>query len=84
MSDLMLLGVLRAPTPEPDNILGISQLVDRARQAADRIEQQDKRIAELEGVIGLAPMPCADDRRFWIQYGRWQAQALAALKEGDK
>jgi len=39
MSGLMLLGVLRAPTPEPDNILGIAQLADRARQAADEIER---------------------------------------------
>ena len=45
MSDLMLLGVLRAPTPEPDNILGIAQLADRARQAADEIERLS---AELE------------------------------------
>ena len=44
MSDLMLLGVLRAPAPEPDNVLGIAQLVDRARQAANRIEELEAKV----------------------------------------
>lgn len=51
MSDLMLLGALRAPTPEPDDILGIAQLADRARQAADELEAKDKRIIELEAIV---------------------------------
>ena len=48
MSDLMLLGVLRAPAPEPDNVLGIAQLVDRARQAADEIERLEAHCAGVE------------------------------------
>ena len=47
MSDQMLLGVLRAPAPHPDHPLGIIQLVDRARQAADLIESQAKEIEQL-------------------------------------
>jgi len=62
MSDLMLMGVLRAPTPEPDNVLGIAQLADRARQAADEIERlegalelvgEDKKVQRLEGAAEM-------------------------------
>lgn len=48
MSDLMLLGVLRMPvTPQSDE-LTLRQYIDRGRQAADLIEQQQARIAKLE------------------------------------
>ena len=45
MSDVMLLGVLRAPYPETP--LELSQLVQRARQAADAIEARDAELAAL-------------------------------------
>ena len=48
MSDLMILGVLRMPvTPQSDE-LTLRQYIDRGRQAADLIDQQQARIAELE------------------------------------
>lgn len=51
MSDLMLLSVLRMPvTPQSDE-LTITQYINRGRQAADLIEQQQKRIAELEATV---------------------------------
>ena len=64
MGDLMLLGVLRAPTPEPDDVLGISQLADRARQAADRIEELEAALAKSceEGREHLIQCPVATDR----------------------
>jgi hypothetical protein len=43
VSEIMLLGVLRAPH-DPDNFLAMVQLIARAREAADRIE-------ELEGAL---------------------------------
>lgn len=52
MSDTMLIGALRAPyrvngeiTTDP---LLLAQLIDRAQEAADRIEADAARIAELE------------------------------------
>ena len=52
MSDVMLLGVLRAPHQhggkEFTDYVGFQQLVGAARQAADRIEADADRIAELE------------------------------------
>lgn len=51
MSDVMLLGVLRAPYPETP--LALSQLVQRARQAADAIEARDAEIAALRAEIHL-------------------------------
>lgn len=48
MSDTMLLGVLRMPMPENPDPLTLRQFVDRARQAADRIEADTERIAALE------------------------------------
>src|SRR5690554_5065065 len=48
MSDLMLIGALRMPvTPQSDE-LTLMQYIDRGRQAADLIEQQQQRIEELE------------------------------------
>lgn len=48
MSDLMLLGVLRMPvTPQSDEIT-LRQYIDRGRQAADLIEQQQQQIVQLE------------------------------------
>jgi hypothetical protein len=46
MSDLMLTGVLRMPMDNPDP-LTLRQFVDRARQAADRIEADAKEIDRL-------------------------------------
>jgi len=48
MSDLMLIGVLRMPiTPQSDTIT-LLQYIDRGRQAADLIEQQQALISDLE------------------------------------
>jgi hypothetical protein len=55
MSDVMLLGVLRMPVPYPVDAMWLHQFVDRARQAADRIEADAAEIerlrAALEGVL---------------------------------
>ena len=48
MSDTMLLGVLRMPMPDNPDPMTMRQFVDRARQAADRIEADAERIAALE------------------------------------
>ncbi len=51
MSDVMLLGVLRMPmTDDPDPVM-MRQFVERARQAACRIEADADEIAELRGVV---------------------------------
>jgi hypothetical protein len=41
----MLLGVLRAPH-DPDNFLAMVQLIARAREAADRIEELELALRE--------------------------------------
>ena len=49
MSDLMLLGILRMPMPEipnPDEIVAYTQFVSTARQAAARIEELERELAE--------------------------------------
>lgn len=51
MSDLMILGVLRMPVTPDSDYLTLKQYIDRGRQAADLIEQQQARIAELEILI---------------------------------
>ena len=58
MSDVMLLGVLRIP-PELwiDNPIARQQYCSRFIEAADRIESDAKRIAELEAAL-------ADERRW--------------------
>ena len=50
MSDLMLLGVLRMPMDGADPIT-LHQFIDRARQAADRIEADAKEIAALRKAL---------------------------------
>jgi len=47
MGDTMLLGVLRMPVDDHGDI-SLKQFIDRGRQAADRIERDADRIAELE------------------------------------
>ncbi len=51
MSDVMLIGGLRAPH-HPDDPISQRQLVQLAREAADRIEADAERIAELERELG--------------------------------
>ena len=49
MSDLMLLGILRMPMPKipnPDEVVTYTQFVQTARQAANRIEQLERELAE--------------------------------------
>lgn len=48
MSDVMLLGVLRMPMPENPDPLTLRQFVDRARQAADRIEADAAKLDRID------------------------------------
>lgn len=48
MSDVMLLGVLRMPQELLTSELSLLQFIDRARQAADRIEDDAERIEALK------------------------------------
>ena len=52
MSDTMLLGVLRMPVAVHGD-LDLAQLIGRAREAADRIEADARRIAELEADVAM-------------------------------
>ena len=54
MSDVMLLGVLRMPVPYPVDAMWLHQFVDRARQAADRIEADAAEIERLRAALTLA------------------------------
>jgi len=47
MSDTMLLGVLRMPIGDNPDPITLAQFVDRARQAADRIESDTEEIERL-------------------------------------
>ena len=51
MSDLMVLGVLRMPVTPYSDYLTLKQYIDRGRQAADLIEQQQARINELAATV---------------------------------
>jgi hypothetical protein len=54
MSDLMLLGILRMPlddTPEGLGVIAWTQIKSVMREAANRIEADAARIAELEAVF---------------------------------
>ena len=51
MSDVMLLGVLRMPMPDNPDPLTLRQFVDRARQAADRIEADATEIEHLRAEV---------------------------------
>lgn len=54
MSDLMLLGKLRAPLAQPFDYLEVMQLTCAAIMAADKIEKQAAEIAALRGEIESA------------------------------
>jgi hypothetical protein len=69
MSDVMLLGVLRMPVPFPVDAVWLHQFVDRARQAADRVEAD---AAEIERLRAL----CLD-------YAMACGELSKALSEGD-
>lgn len=53
MSDVMLLGILRMPIEYSDT-LSVMQLVGRARQAADRIEEDAEEIERLRSELAKA------------------------------
>lgn len=48
MSDVILLGVLRMPMPDDPDPLTLRQFVDRARQAADRIEADAAKLNRMD------------------------------------
>lgn len=47
MTDKMLLGALRAPAPDPGDVVGITHLHEAAKRAADILERMDRRQALL-------------------------------------
>lgn len=51
MSDLMLLGVLRMPVTTSSEPLTLSQFIGRAREAADRIEADADKIQQLQARV---------------------------------
>ena len=51
MSDVMLLGVLRMPMPDDPDQLTLRQFVDRARQAADRIEADAAKLGRMDAEL---------------------------------
>jgi hypothetical protein len=59
-----------------------SRLAETIRDLPE-VKAAFERIERLEAVVKSAPLPATatDDRLFWIQYGKWQAQALAALEK---
>lgn len=65
MSDLMLLGVLRMPVPYPVDAMWLHQLVDRARQAADRIEADADEIERLR--TALRELVALEDMRLRLR-----------------
>jgi hypothetical protein len=72
MSDTMLLGVLRMPIEvEGGPLSPMAQLVERARAAADRIEADAKRIAELEAALAAQGEPAA-----WMGDGTFISDAV--------
>ena len=77
----MLLGVLRAPTPEPDNIMGIHQLADRARQAADEIERLTAQVERRDKLLGrIAKLQAAQIERFRERHDK-VLERIAKLEE---
>ena len=67
MSDVMLLGVLRMQVLYPTDAMWLHQFVDRARQAADRIEADAAEIERLRFLMGqvLADMQAQDVLPEW-------------------
>jgi hypothetical protein len=76
MSDLMLTGVLRMPMDNPDP-LTLRQFVDRARQAADRIEADAKGIDRLTAELAQA----MKERSRAITVGSDMEQEVERLRE---
>ena len=60
MGDTMLLGVLRMPMDDPGPVR-LMQFVGRARQAADRIEADAKKIERLRELLSEARDDIRDD-----------------------
>lgn len=74
MSDTMLLGVLRMPIDDLPPLSPLAQLVDRAREAADRIESDAAEIKRLRAEVEALR---ADAQR-WMSLQKWDGQPHAA------
>lgn len=89
MSDVMLLGALRTPLPDAPTPLMLSQYVDRARQAADRIESDAVTIAQLRAALRgdrrfagwFRELPSGMSYRLWEQGGATPCPGDIALYE---
>lgn len=74
MSDVMLLGVLRMPIDDYGD-LTLIQFIDRAREAADRIEKDASELERLRATFRLT-------ERFVNAKGRYHSQlAMCDLME---
>jgi hypothetical protein len=69
MSDVMLLGVLRMPVPYPVDAMWLHQFVDRARQAAERIEADAAEIERLRAALAKANEQAERFERGWYLRG---------------
>lgn len=74
MSDAMLFGVLRMPLRMVlGNDIAVAQLVSRAHQAADLIEQLQKELAETKLMLASEQIDAA----------RWKKRALEDERDGS-
>jgi hypothetical protein len=74
MSDEMLLGVLRMPIPTDPREVGVVeyvQFIARAKQAADRIEADTRRIEELKEANAKLFCHIADAKNALKMHHRW-------------
>ena len=84
MSDLMLMGILRAPPPEPDNFLGIAQLVSAAKTAADEIERLKEQNHYLTCIVRIS-QPASNSLRVRLVNGLTTTMAgtVVAVTNGN-
>jgi len=60
MSDVMLLGILRMPMDYPLDAVTFTQVVSACRQAADRIEANEKVRQSIWNIVGECIMTDAE------------------------
>lgn len=85
MSELMLLGVLRAPIPKKDDELSIVQLALRAREAADEIERLNAEVERLRrDAERYRWLRNLDNAMGWLGTIPSERFIDAALREGEK
>jgi peptidoglycan hydrolase CwlO-like protein len=84
MSDIMLLGILRMPIDYPPNEIIFMQVIQTCREAADRIEADSRKIAELEKQINDLRIDCKATHKCLNETMAYNTELEKEIAKGQK